>query len=58
MSFLRVDREKILLKCGIKHPNEMIYLDDSLIDAREVKSLLKPGGKTLINTHRPLSEFK
>ena len=58
MSFLRVDREKILLKCGIKHPNEMIYLDDSLIDAQEVKSLLKPGGKILINTHRPLSEFK
>ena len=58
VSFLRVDQEKILLKCGIKHPNEMIYLDDSLIDAREVKSLLKPGGKILINTHRPLSAFK
>jgi 2-oxoacid:acceptor oxidoreductase gamma subunit (pyruvate/2-ketoisovalerate family) len=58
VSFLRVDQEKILLKCGIKHPNEMIYLDDSLIDAREVKSLLKPGGKILINTARPLSEFK
>ena len=58
VSFLRVDQEKILLKCGIKHPNEMIYLDDSLIDAREVKSLLKPGAKILINTHRPLSEFK
>ncbi len=34
VSFLRVDQEKILLKCGIKHPNEMIYLDDSLIDSR------------------------
>jgi 2-oxoacid:acceptor oxidoreductase gamma subunit (pyruvate/2-ketoisovalerate family) len=58
VSFLRVDQEKILLKCGIKHPNEMIYLDDSLIDAQEVKSLLKPGGKILINTDRPLSAFK
>jgi 2-oxoacid:acceptor oxidoreductase gamma subunit (pyruvate/2-ketoisovalerate family) len=27
VSFLRVDRKKILLKCGIKQPNEMIYLD-------------------------------
>lgn len=58
VSFLRVDREKILLKCGIKHPNEMIYLDDSLIDTQEVKSLLKPGGKILINTQRPLSAFE
>jgi 2-oxoacid:acceptor oxidoreductase gamma subunit (pyruvate/2-ketoisovalerate family) len=58
VSFLRVDQEKIRLKCGIKHPNAMIYLDDSLIDAQEVKSQLKPGGKILINTHRPLSAFK
>jgi len=58
VSFLRVDQEKILLKCGIKHPNEVIYLDDSLIDAQEVKSQLKPGGKILINTDRPLSAFK
>ena len=58
VSFLRVDREKILLKCGIKHPNEMIYLDDSLINAREIKSLLKPGGKILINSQRPFSAFK
>jgi len=58
VSFLRVDPEKILLKCGIKHPNEMIYLDDSLIDDREVKNLLKPGGKILINTDRSESAFK
>jgi 2-oxoacid:acceptor oxidoreductase gamma subunit (pyruvate/2-ketoisovalerate family) len=58
VSFLRVDQEKILLKCGIKHPNEMIYLDDSLIEAREVKNLLKPGGKILINTDRSRSAFK
>ena len=36
----------------------MIFLDDSLIDAREVKALLKPGGKILINTHHPLTAFK
>ena len=57
VSFLRVDEHKILLKCGIKHPNEMIFLDDSLVDVREVKTLVKPGGKILINTDRPLSAF-
>ena len=58
VSFLRVDRKKIRLKCGIKQPNEMIYLDDSLVDPQEVKSLLHSGGKILINTRRPQSAFK
>lgn len=58
VSFLRVDKEKILLKCGIKHPNEMVYLDDTLIDTQEVKSLLTAGGKIILNTNRPPSAFK
>jgi len=58
VSFLRVDHEKILLKCGIKHPNVMIYLDDSLIDPQEIKSLLRDGGKILVNTAQVSSAFK
>lgn len=58
VSFLRVDQDKILLKCGIKHPNMVIYLDDSLIDPSEVKSLLSTGGKILINTAKAQSAFE
>ena len=58
VSFLRVDKEKILLKCGIKHPNEMVFLDDTLVDAQEVNSLLTAGGKIIVNTNRPPSVFK
>ena len=58
VSFLRVDQEKILLKCGIRHPNVMIYLDDSLIDHTEVRSLLSAGGKILINTAQPQTAFE
>jgi 2-oxoacid:acceptor oxidoreductase gamma subunit (pyruvate/2-ketoisovalerate family) len=58
VSFLRVDQEKILLKCGIKHPNLMIFLDDSLIDPPEVKSLLRPDGQILINTAQPQTAFE
>ena len=58
VSFLRVDKEKILLECGIKRPNEMIYFDDSLIDAQEVNALLTASGKIIINTCRPPSAFK
>jgi len=50
ISFLRVDKEKILLKCDIKYPDEMIFVDASLIDPAVVPSLVKPGGKILINT--------
>jgi len=58
VSFLRVDQEKILLKCGIKHPNEMVYLDESLIEPLEVKSLMKSDGKILINSRQPTGAFK
>ena len=37
-SFLRVDNQKILLKCEIKHPNEFLCFDDSLLDPEDVKS--------------------
>ena len=64
ISFLRVDEEKILLKCEIRQPHELICLDDSLVDPKEVSDLLAPGGRVLINTRRPpevfseLSDFK
>jgi 2-oxoacid:acceptor oxidoreductase gamma subunit (pyruvate/2-ketoisovalerate family) len=58
VSFLRVDQKQILLKCGIKHPSMMIYLDDSLIDPAEIKSLLRSGGQILINTVQPETAFK
>ena len=52
VSFLRVDEEKILLKCDIRLPDEMIFVDSSLIGRENIKSLVKPGGKILINTGR------
>jgi 2-oxoacid:acceptor oxidoreductase gamma subunit (pyruvate/2-ketoisovalerate family) len=57
VSFLRVDTGKILLKCDIKHPNEMIYIDESLINPEEIRSLLAPGGSILISTSRPIEAF-
>ena len=56
-SFLRVDDQKIYLKCDIKNPSAIICFDDSLLDADEVKSLLKPNGSILINTRRGPESF-
>ena len=58
VSFLRVDEKKILLKCEIRHPHELICFDDSLVDPREVKGMLVPGGRILINTRHPPEAFK
>lgn len=57
VSFLRVDKEKILLKCEIKHPSQLICFDDSLVNPDEIKAMLKPGGRILINTRRPPENF-
>jgi 2-oxoacid:acceptor oxidoreductase gamma subunit (pyruvate/2-ketoisovalerate family) len=56
-SFLRVDKNKILLKCEIKHPNEFLCFDDSLFDPKEVSTQLVPGGNILINTHKGPEDF-
>jgi 2-oxoisovalerate/pyruvate ferredoxin oxidoreductase gamma subunit len=55
--FLRVDDEPILLKCQIKHPDQVVIFDLSLVDEREVVQELKPGGTILINTHREIDSF-
>jgi len=50
VSFLRVDRDKILLKCEIKNPNELLVFDASLIDPEEIRNQVVPGTKVLVNT--------
>jgi 2-oxoacid:acceptor oxidoreductase gamma subunit (pyruvate/2-ketoisovalerate family) len=52
VSFLRVDQEKILLKCEIKNPNELLIFDASLVDPDEIRKQVVPGTKILINASR------
>ncbi len=57
VGFLRVDEEPILLKCQIRHPDQLILFDLSLIDEKEISQELKPGGIILINTDKPIDSF-
>jgi 2-oxoacid:acceptor oxidoreductase gamma subunit (pyruvate/2-ketoisovalerate family) len=57
VSFLRVDNEKILLKCEIKNPDELLCFDESLLNTDEIQATLRPGGKILINTANPPAKF-
>jgi 2-oxoacid:acceptor oxidoreductase gamma subunit (pyruvate/2-ketoisovalerate family) len=56
-SFLRVDGKKILLKCEIKRPDQMIFMAPDLINEREIDIILKPKGLILINTSLTADQF-
>jgi 2-oxoisovalerate ferredoxin oxidoreductase gamma subunit len=55
--FLRVDDEPILLKCQIKHPDQVIIFDLSLANEKEISQEIKPGGTILINTNKEIGSF-
>ncbi len=58
VGFLRVDDERILLKCQIRHPDHLIIFDFSLTDEREIFQELKPKGLILINSNKGIDFFK
>lgn len=58
VGFLRVDQEPILLKCQIKHPDQMIIFDLSLIENMEIIQEVKPGGVVLVNSSGRCDFFK
>ena len=58
VGFLRVDEEPILLKCQIRHPDQMIIFDLSLTDEKEIFQELKPNGSILVNSNREIESFE
>jgi 2-oxoisovalerate ferredoxin oxidoreductase gamma subunit len=58
VGFLRVDKEPILLKCQIYHPDQVIIFDFSSGDEEGILQELKPNGSVLINTHQGIDFFR
>ncbi len=56
-AFLRLDEAPILLRCQIYHPDHLMVLDPTLIEAINVSEGLKDGGLILINTEKPPQAF-
>jgi 2-oxoacid:acceptor oxidoreductase gamma subunit (pyruvate/2-ketoisovalerate family) len=52
-AFLRSSSGKILLRCEITEPDDLIVLDPTLVEAVNVAVGLKPGGSILINSPKP-----
>ena len=57
-AFMRVSREPILLKCEIKRPNQVIYLDENLFDATGLGGTIPDNGLILINSSSGPDKFK
>jgi pyruvate ferredoxin oxidoreductase gamma subunit/2-oxoisovalerate ferredoxin oxidoreductase gamma subunit len=52
-AYLRLDAEKILLRCNVYTPDHAVVQDAKLLDSVDVTAGLKPGGWILINASRP-----
>ena len=57
MAFVRVDDEHIDLRSEVYHPDNVVVLDPSLIEAVDVTAGLKAGGSILINSNRGPASF-
>jgi 2-oxoacid:acceptor oxidoreductase gamma subunit (pyruvate/2-ketoisovalerate family) len=56
-AFIRIDSEPIYVRSKIVHPDHIIVVDPTLIDAIDVSEGLKKGGSILINTSRRPGDF-
>ena len=52
-AFVRISKEKINARCQIYHPDIVIVLEPSLIQAVDVTKGLKENGIIIINTNQP-----
>ena len=56
-AFIRIDDKPINLRTQIYEPDLLVVLDPTLLKTVNVTAGLKPGGKILINSALPPSEF-
>ncbi len=57
-AFLRVDKDKILIRNNIYTPDHIIVLDPTLIDAVDVTTGMAKGGWIVINSNKSPAEFE
>ncbi len=48
-AFVRIDTEKIYLKCDIDYPDHLVLFDGTLFNPDDVSRQVKPGGTILLN---------
>ncbi len=48
-AFVRIDTQKIYLKCDIEYPDHLVLFDRSLFNAPDIASQVRAGGTILLN---------
>lgn len=56
-AFLRLSDGPIYLRCEITEPDDLIVLDPTLVEAVDVTTGLKPGGRVVINSEKEPEEY-
>ena len=57
-AYLRIDKEKILIRQNISHPDFIVVMDPTLLELDPTLSGLKPGGGLLINSEDDPGAFR
>lgn len=57
-AYVRLDKEKILLRTNVYYPNHVVVQDQTLLHGVNVTRGLKPGGWILINSTAPPADRK
>jgi 2-oxoacid:acceptor oxidoreductase gamma subunit (pyruvate/2-ketoisovalerate family) len=59
-AFTKLDKKPIRVRSQIYEPDYVVVLGDGLLSAQNVNVIagLKPGGKVIVNTKRPIAEIK
>jgi len=57
-SYVRLDKEKILLRTNVYYPDHVVVQDQTLLHGVNVTRGLKPGGWVLINSSAPPTDQK
>jgi pyruvate ferredoxin oxidoreductase gamma subunit/2-oxoisovalerate ferredoxin oxidoreductase gamma subunit len=57
-AYVRVDKEKILLRTNVSTPDHVAVQDQTLLNSIDVTRGLKPGGWVLINSPAPPTDLK
>lgn len=57
-SYVRLDKEKILLRTNVYYPDHVVVQDQTLLHGVNVTRGLKPGGWVLINSSAPPADQK
>lgn len=57
-AFVRVDHDKIHLKCDIEQADHLVLFDSSFMEDEPLISQVKPSGSILANVRGPLTQMK